>query len=451
VETLLEGERPEFHWVSHHLAHAASAYYPSGFPDAAILVVDGIGECGTAMLAHGVGEAIRPVRELMYPHSLGFLWEKLSELLGFSEYDACKVMGLAAYGDPEALWPRFQRIATFDADGLPVVDPAVLQFRLPRFDGLEHALGLPRRAPTAPLRSEHRDLAAALQRYTEDAVLSMGALAHATLGCKSLCYAGGVALNCVANSRLKEEGPFEQLFIPSAPNDAGTAIGAALQLYHARAPRGAYVESAYSGPELSDGDVERALAGTAFEVRRVEDPAAEAARLLARGEVVGWLQGRMEFGPRALGNRSLLADPRHAETREVLNRVVKHREDFRPFGPSVLADKAEDWFELGARRSPSMSYMLFTCPVRAERRARIPAVTHVDGSARLQLVTADGNPMYHRLITEFDRLTDTPVVLNTSFNDSEPIVCTPSDALSTFARTRFGALVMGNFVVQRSV
>jgi carbamoyltransferase len=449
-EVLARDVRGIVRWVPHHLAHAASAYYPSQFPSAAILVVDGIGEHATALLAHGQGRRIRSLSTVAYPHSLGFVWEKLSRFLGFGEYDAAKVMGLASYGDAARYQEQMLEVVA-PRNGALRVSLDRVQFRRSDFGALEELFG----PPAASVGRREEDLAAALQAITNEIMLSLARSLHAQTGETSLCVAGGLALNCTANWRVKEEGPFERMYVPSAPHDAGTAVGAALHHFWSDAPDAApehaevpVMPTAYVGPAYGDDDAARAVGRFGLAARRSRDPEHEAARMLADGKVVAWFQDRMEFGPRALGNRSLLADPRHRETRELLNHKVKHREPFRPFAPSVLAERASGWFELG-RPSASYASMSFAAPARADRLEDMPAVVHVDGTARLQTVAADANPRFHRLIAEFERLTGVPLVLNTSFNDSEPIVCTPEDALATFSGTEIDALVLGDLVVTR--
>ncbi|HEU0132338.1 MAG TPA: carbamoyltransferase C-terminal domain-containing protein [Mycobacteriales bacterium] len=434
-------------WVPHHLAHAASSYYASPFDEAAILVADGIGEYDSTLLAYGSGGRITPVRTFSFPDSLGFLWERLSAFLGFSEYDACKVMGLAGYGDPRRYEDLMAKIVRVEP-GAFAVDDNITQFRQPVSEELARLFGpLPSR-----IGRVHEDVAAALQHATNEIVLSLARSLYDARPTRGLCLAGGVALNCTANWVLKENGPHEEVYVPSAPHDAGTAVGAALHEYHRVRPRDAVRvragASPYTGPEFGDAEVLAAVERHGLTAARLDDAPAEAARRIAAGEVVGWFQGRMEFGPRALGNRSLLADPRDPYMRDKLNVKVKHREPFRPFAPSVLAERAAEWLELG-RPSDSYEYMLYACPVREEVADRIPAVLHVDGTARVQLVTAGSNARYHALISAFHALTGVPVVLNTSFNDSEPIVCTPDDAIATFLKTDIDALFLGDHLVTK--
>ncbi len=433
-------------WVPHHVAHAASAYYPSGFDSAGVLVVDGIGESASTVLFAGAGRRLTKLEELRYPDSLGFVWEKLSVFLGFSEYDACKVMGLAGYGDPATFAAAFAKFLS--VDGLLFhADPDILRFRLPDVVPLEALLGPARRG--GPTESRHADIAAALQDATNRVMLGLAGHLYDLHPSGNLCLAGGVALNCTANYLVKERGPFLHTYIPPAPHDAGTAVGAALHVaYTEQASAQTGPTTTYLGPGYADEEILAAVDAAGLTARRSADVAADAARLVAGGSVVGWFQGRLELGPRALGNRSLLADPRDPGMRETLNRKVKHREDFRPFEPSVLAEQAAAWFELG-RASAAYASMLFSCPARPDKAHRIPAVLHVDRTARVQTVDAADNPRYHRLISAFADLTGVPMVLNTSFNDSEPIVCSPVDALRTFQSTRIDAVALGDYLVER--
>jgi carbamoyltransferase len=435
-----------FRWVPHHLAHAASTFYPAGFEEASVLVVDGIAEdASTCFMRARLGAPIENIAEIRYPNSIGFLWEKLSKYLGFSEYDACKVMGMAAYGDPDRFKDRFALLAAVHPDRFSV-DASLAQFRLPAFDGLASLFG-PARHKDSPLEACHHDLAASLQAFTDVAVLALVRELHRIAPSSHLCMAGGVALNCVTNQHVKEHGPFEHVFVPPAPHDAGTAIGAALVLDPPTRPRKSPGQ-AYLGPGFSREEIERAIASAGLVGQRSTDVAGETARLIADGAVVGWFQGRMEFGPRALGNRSLLGDPRNPGLRDLMNRKVKHRETFRPFAPCVMAEHAHDWFALG-RPSQSMNFMLYACPVLPDKRAAIPAVVHEDGTARVQAMDREANPAFHDLLKAFHGIMGVPLLLNTSFNDSEPIVCTPADALATFQGTKIDAVVLGDIIVRR--
>jgi carbamoyltransferase len=433
--------RQKFHFVPHHMAHAASAFFPSGFDRAAILTIDGIGEVAGSTLAKAVGTRIQPVETFEYPHSLGFLWEVMSGHLGFSHYDASKVIGLAAYGNPEVFRRQFQSILRVGKEDYAVTRE-VLGFHPNQFARLEALFGPPRYMDSEIL-PRHADIAAALQAATNAAVLALVRRLKRKVPFDKLCLAGGVALNCVTNELVRQSGDFSDVFIPSAPHDAGTAIGAAFVVHcakHKSLPqRGS--STPYLGPEFNRREVLAAVKSAGLTPRRSKSPARDAADMIADGKIVAWFQGRMEFGPRALGNRSLLADPRRPDMRNILNQKVKHREDFRPFAPSVMAERADEWFEVGAH-STSHEFMLFACGVKPEQRGRIPAVVHQDGSARVQLVRRESNPHFHELISCFFARTGVPLVINTSFNDSEPIVCTPTDAIVTFRKSGIDALFM---------
>lgn len=445
IRQLLDTDVPVT-WLRHHLAHAASVYYTSCPDEAAVLVADGIGENAATVMFAGAGGELRVLHETGYPHSIGFLWEKLSAFLGFSPYDASKVMGLAGFGDPARYGSAFADFVHIDGPRY-TIDTDILRFRLPSTEPLAERLGPPR-AAGEPIEQRHADIAATLQELTNRAMLNLVRDLHARQPVDDLGLAGGVALNCTTNHLVKEQGPFTWVHIPSAPHDGGTAIGGALLLAAASRPRSGRQCSVYTGPAYGDDAGMAALATTGMPVERPDDLLAEVTDLLCSGAVVGWFQGRMEFGPRALGNRSLLADPRDAGMRDTLNHKVKHREHFRPFAPSVLAEHAADWFELG-RPSPAFEAMLFAPPIRPGLAARIPAVSHVDGTARIQLVHREANPRFHELISRFHVRTGVPMVLNTSFNDSEPIVCSPADAVRTFLATRIDVLVLGDLLVRR--
>src|SRR5579859_5740532 len=438
--------RQRFHFVPHHLAHAASAYFPSGFDRAAILSIDGIGETAGSELAKGEGQRIQAIEIFDYPNSLGFLWEVMSGQLGFSHYDASKVMGLAAYGNPEVFRRQFQSILRVGKEDY-AVDREVLGFHPKQFEKLEALFGPPRYMDSEIL-PRHADIAAALQEATNTAVMALVRRLKRKVPFDNLCIAGGVALNCTTNEFLRQSGEFSNVFIPCAPHDAGTAIGAALLVHCAKQkkPPRCGDSTPYLGPAFNRRDILAAVKSAGLRSRRSKAPAREAADMIADGKIVAWFQGRMEFGPRALGNRSLLADPRRPDMRHILNQKVKHREDFRPFAPSVMAELADEWFEVGAHLT-SHEFMLFAPQVKAERRDRIPAVLHQDGTARVQLVSEMSNPRFHELLSCFHAQTGVPLVVNTSFNDSEPIVCTPTDAIVTFRKSGIDALFMDDVVL----
>jgi carbamoyltransferase len=433
--------RQRFHFVSHHLAHAASAFFPSGFDRAAILSIDGIGEVAGSALMKATGTLIQAIETFDYPNSLGFLWEVMSGYLGFSHYDASKVMGLAAYGNPEVFRRQFQSMLRVGKEDY-AVNPQMIGFQPDKFLKLEALFGPPR-DPDSGFLPRHADSAAALQEVTNAAVMALVRRLKRKAPFDHLCIAGGVALNCVTNGLVRQSGEFSDVFIPSAPHDAGTAIGAALVVHCAKQkkPPQRGNSTPYLGPAFDRRQILAAVKSAGLTARRSKAPAREAADMIADGKIVAWFQGRMEFGPRALGNRSLLADPRRPDMRNILNQRVKHREDFRPFAPSVMAEHADQWFEVGAH-SKSHEFMLFACGVKTERRARIPAVVHQDGSARVQLVSRESNPRFHELLSCFFARTGVPLVINTSFNDSEPIVCTPTDAIVTFRKSGIDALFM---------
>jgi len=456
-----------FHYLPHHDCHLASAFYPSPFREAAVISVDGIGEWTTTAIAHGTPSGLATLATQVYPNSIGFLWEKLTDFLGFHRnHDECKVMGLASYGDPTVYRPAFDELVTVDDDGFTMHADRLRFRREDDHTALEPLFG-PRRLPGEPLAYEgddrrHADVAAALQALTEDLFRHLGRRAAAASGSRHCCLAGGVALNCVANGVLVREGLFDDLFVQPAAHDAGTALGAAFLLSRRDGPSPAAAtrcprSHAYLGPAFDDDECRAALERWRLDGAVVatapddDELLAEVARRLAEGRVVAWFDGALEWGPRALGHRSILADPRNGQMRDILNHRVKHREPFRPFCPSVLAEHAAAWFYLGPPAAPlaAADFMLFAYPTRPDRAAAIPAVVHVDGTSRIQVVHADVTPRYHRLITRFHELTGVPLVLNTSFNDREPIVCTPDDAIRCFRATAIDDLVLGGHLVAR--
>jgi carbamoyltransferase len=440
-ELLGRSLRQRFHFVSHHLAHAASAYFPSGFDRAAILSIDGIGEVAGTTLLKAAGTRIQSVEVIDYPNSLGFLWEVFSGYLGFSQYDASKLMGLAAYGNPEVFRQKFQLVMRVSEEDYAIA-PQFIGFQSDKFDRLEALFG-PGRFMDSEILPGHADVAAALQEATNAAVVALVRRLKRKVPSDNLCIAGGVALNCTTNEVVRQSGLFSNVFIPSAPHDAGTAIGAALVVHCAKQkkpPQRGYA-TPYLGPAFSRREILAAVKSAGLTARRSKHPARDAADMIADGKIVAWFQGRMEFGPRALGNRSLLADPRRPDMRAILNQKVKHREDFRPFAPSVMAEHADEWFETGAHLT-SHEFMLFAPAVKTAQRDRIPAVMHLDGTARVQLVSRKSNPRFHELLACFHARTGVPLVVNTSFNDSEPIVCTPNDAIVTFRKSGIDALFM---------
>jgi carbamoyltransferase len=454
--------RAKFHNVEHHQAHAASAFFVSPFDEAAILTLDGFGDFASALLAVGEGNRFEILDRVVFPHSLGIFYTALTQWLGFPKYgDEGKVMGLAPYGDAEVHRAQMQDLVRLEglfelnleyfthhaqgvdmtwAEGSPTIGPLFSQ-------RLEDVFG-PRRAPDAELTRHHEDVAGALQAVLEEAYLHAVGVAQSRTGPTSLCLAGGVALNAVANGRIRPETAFDELYIQPAAGDNGIAVGAAYFVWNQTLgqPRGFVMEHAYTGPEYSDAECSGALRAAGLPSKRMDDDLyAAVAERIAAGDVVGWFQGRMEFGPRALGNRSIVTDPRRQDMKDILNARIKHREPFRPFAPSILAERTPEWYE---QDYPS-PFMVLVYKTRAEKRETIPAVNHVDDTGRLQTVEARVNPRFHRLISEFEKVTGVPIVLNTSFNESEPIVMTPQHAIETFLKTRMDVLVLGNYVVRR--
>ncbi|GLW36640.1 carbamoyltransferase C-terminal domain-containing protein [Pectobacterium actinidiae] len=443
------GFRGDFHWVAHHTAHAASAYYPSSFNESLVLSLDGIGEDNTAGVFIGKENKLTKISTITYPNSIGFMWERISEYLGFSEYDACKVMGMAAYGDAERFKEQFSSIVECLPEGQFTINNDILTFRSKSFSKLESLFDLQKRHKHDELRQEHYDIAATLQVVTDDIVMNIARHYLASSGSHHLCLAGGVALNCITNRLLYEACDIADIYVQPAAHDAGTAIGAALYIWHhimEQTQRHPMV-SAYLGPEYSDMQYEHELKKYNLTWEKVDNIHQRVASLIADNNVVAWFQGRMEFGPRALGNRSLLADPRNKDIRDLMNLKVKHREFFRPFAPSVLREYASDWF-ISRGLPDAAKYMLLAMDVKPAKQNAIPAVTHADGTARVQIVDKETNESYTHLISEFHKLTGVPILLNTSFNDSEPIVCSPEDAIKTFLKTRIDFLVLGDYIIK---
>jgi carbamoyltransferase len=461
-----------FHRVEHHQAHLASTFFVSPFEQAAVLSADGLGDFASTMWATGEGHRLQVHGAIAFPHSLGMYYTALTQYLGFWKFgDEYKVMGLAAYGEPAYL-EEFRRIVRGAGTlgfrlGLAYFshhrDGADMTWResdktpsLGRLfsEYLERRLG-PTRIADAPVEQHHRNAAATLQARLEEVLFDLLRALHERTGQKALCLAGGVAFNCVANGKLFDRTPFEQIYVQPAAGDAGLAVGAAYYVYHQilAQPRSFVMNHAYWGPEFSAEQIRQALErsqvdGSGFRVTVLpeEELIKVAAKEIADGKILGWFQGRMEWGPRALGNRSILADPRRAEMKDILNQRIKHRETFRPFAPSVLEEATAEYFE----RSYPSPFMTLAYPVRPEKRAAIPAPTHVDGTGRLQTVSRATNPRFWRLLREFGNLTGVPVVLNTSFNENEPIVCRPEEAIDCFLRTKMDVLVLGNILVSKT-
>lgn len=461
----------QFHRIEHHRAHMASAFFASPFDRAAVLSADGLGDFASTMCGMGEGARINVTGAVSFPHSLGMFYTAMTQYLGFWKFgDEYKVMGLAAYGSPSyfdelrsvvsARRPFGVRLNlryfTHHKSGPEMtwkeVDKTPVLGRL-FSDHLESQFG-PARKPEEPTSDRHKDFAASMQACLEGVLLENINALHQQTGSKNLCLAGGVAFNCIANGKILKRTPFEHIYVQPAAGDGGLSVGAAFAVQHEilGKPRSFQMEHAFWGPGFSASEIRAAVSRSCAEMEGIqvaelrEDALLQAtAAHIAQGKVVGWFQGRAEWGPRALGNRSILADPRRAEMKDILNRRIKHRESFRPFAPSIIEEATDEYFE---QNHPS-PFMTFAYPVRASKRATIPAPTHVDGTARLQTVSRNTHPLYWRLIRVFGDLTGVPVLLNTSFNDNEPIVCNPQEALACFERTNMDVLVLGNFVLEK--
>ena len=455
--------RRKLHFIEHHRSHLASAFYPSPYDDAAILSIDGSGDFTTTMLGRGKGTQMEVLESVDFPASVGLFYTAFTQFLGFPNYgDEYKVMGLAPYGEPRYVEKVAQvlplrpgglygwRAEYFDFSGGVVSYPEHIPTVAPLFSKRFEALFGPARQPGEELTPYHWDLAASVQRHTEEAIFHILRRLHDLTGLKRVCIAGGVAQNSVANGKITRNTPFDEVYIPSAGHDAGISIGSALFHIHAAQgrPRTEPNFSAYTGSAFDDDSIVAYLTERGVRHERLESDAALFDRVsdaLIGGAVVGWFSGRAEFGPRALGARSILVDPRRSDAKELLNAKIKRRESFRPFAPSILAEHVGEWFE----RDEPVPFMEKVFPIRPAQRARIPAVTHVDGTGRLQSVYAHVAPRYHGLISAFYRKTGVPILLNTSFNENEPIVNEPSQALDCYLRTSMDLLVLGNVIIQR--
>ncbi len=468
-------------FTEHHEAHVASAFFPSPFDSAAILTVDGVGEWATTTIAKGSDSSIEPISEIHFPHSLGLLYSAFTYYAGFrvnsGEY---KLMGLAPYGEPLYVEKIFDNL-------IEIIDDGSFRLNLDYFEyckdlkmigsSFETLFDGPARKPESELTIKDMNIASSIQSVIETVVLSLGRRAFDITGEKSLCMSGGVALNCVANGKLLRDGPFENIWVQPASGDAGSAVGAALSVWNQNYGSKKKIQNktqiqnaSLLGPEFNKEEVmvELDAFGAKYQEFSENEIVERVARILSDGKIVGWFQNRMEFGPRALGNRSILGDPRNEEMQRNMNLKIKYRESFRPFAPSVLSEKVEEYFEIKSE-SP---YMLFVAPVNRERvklmsgeendlfgidklnisRSDIPAVTHVDYSARVQTVSSETNPLFHSLLSAFEKLTGCAVLVNTSFNvRGEPIVCNPSDAYRCFMRTKMDYLVIGNLFMEKAL
>lgn len=457
--------RAQFHNIEHHRAHLASSFFVSPFERAALLSIDGFGDFISTMWGVGDGNSIEVLGQVEYPHSTGILYTATTQFIGFPHYgDEGKVMGLAPYGEPRYMEEFRDLIKTEEGgrfrlnldyfrhhaegvemtwdDGSPVIGRIFSDEYVKRFG--------PAREPGAPLTNRERDIAASLQQRLEEVGFHVLNHLHEKTGLTDLGLSGGVAYNSVMNGKILLNTPFRRVFVQPAAGDSGTAVGVCYQIYNGilNRPRGFHMEGAYTGPEFSDALIleELVRSGVQFETYTDREVTRRAAQDIADGAVMGWFQGRMEFGPRALGNRSIVVDPRRADMKDILNDRIKKREPFRPFAPSILEEHVGEYFE---QTHPAPT-MLMVYQIKPEHRATIPAVTHVDGSGRLQTVSREVNERYYQLISDFHELTGVPVVLNTSFNENEPIVCTPRHAIDCFMKTRMDVLYIGNYAVRRA-
>jgi carbamoyltransferase len=461
---LSELKRAKIHKVEHHRAHLASAFFASPFEEAAVVSIDGFGDYSSVQWGIGRCNRIQVLGSVLFPHSLGIFYTAFTQFLGFPKYgDEYKMMGLAAYGEPR-----------FASQVRQVVQTAAGQSRLDLDYFTHHSQGVKMtwdgcapvsgniysrkmlevfgesREPHSELTQRHADLAASVQVVLEENYFALLNHVYRSTGQKALCLAGGVALNCAANGKIFAQTPFRDVYIQPAASDAGTSIGAALSVWHEHLgrPRSFVMEHAYYGPRYSASEIRAELESSGVSYRRQTETELvdHTANAIAAGKVVGWFQGRMEFGPRALGNRSILADPRRKDMKDLLNSRIKHREHFRPFCPSVLAEAVSDFFETDY---PS-PFMVTAYRIKSQRQQDIPAVTHADGTGRLQTVDQETNSLYWKLIRRFGNITGVPILLNTSFNENEPIVQTPAQAIDCFLRTRMDMLALGPFVVEKS-
>jgi carbamoyltransferase len=455
VEKSLPGYRGQVLFAEHHRSHAASAFYCSPFDDAAILTMDGVGEWETTTIGAGHGQRVKLERAIRFPHSIGLLYSALTGYLGFRVNDGeWKVMGLAPYGEPRYV-DRFRQLVRMHDDGSFQLDMRYFVHHhygrwIAHNERWQELFGFPRRQPGGDLEQVHQDLARSGQVVVEELILNLAREARRSTGCSNLVIAGGVGLNSVANGRIEEAGLFDGVWIQPAPGDDGAALGAALLVSQEvfEDDPSPELTDVYLGPEFSDGEVSSILEGNEIPYVSLDDAALcdAVAGLVAEGKVVGWFQGRMEFGPRALGARSILADATNPRMKEIINEKVKFREYFRPFAPSVPQERVHEFFEV--EPGTELPFMLKVTPVRPEMRERIPAVTHADGTGRVQTVREDRNPLFHRLLAAVERRTGVPVLLNTSFNvRGEPIVCTPKDAVECFFNSGIDVLVMGRCLV----
>jgi len=473
VQAAFQGEtlRAKVHHVEHHLAHLASAFLVSDFDEAVCLSIDGFGDFASSTWGMGQGNDIQIDGRVYFPHSLGIFYSVITQFIGFPYFgDEYKVMGLAPYGEPKYLKEmrelvHIQPDGTFklnlkyyrhhDEDVHYTWDNCIPEVgTLYKKEPMEALFG-PQREKGAALEQKHRDLARSAQAMYEEAFFAMLQSLHAKYKCDDLAFAGGCAMNSVANGKVYLNSPFKRMYLPASAGDAGGAIGSAFVVSRQQNPTKYVMDHAYVGPRSTDDEIKTLLDSRAADiqaenctVRRYDDEGElckATATAITEGKVIGWFQGRMEWGPRALGNRSILGDPRRADMKDILNLKIKRRESFRPFAPSIMREYVTEWFE----QDDDVPFMMEVFQVKADKRAQVPATTHVDGSGRLQTVHKETNPRYHRLIDSYRQITGVPIVLNTSFNENEPVVCKPQEALDCFLRTKMDVLVLNDWIVTR--
>lgn len=455
IRRLFVKDKPrfKFYFLEHHLCHQASSFLISPFEEAASLSVDGCGEWTTTMLAYGRGNRFKVLKRIYAPHTLGTFYNAVCEYLGFTFLEGPgKVMGLASWGNPERYYPEFKKMTILKDDGTFALDFSYFDFHITRtrkrYSQKFLSLFGPPRHPQGEVTQHYKDVAAALQKTLEEACFHILQHLRKKTGSKNLCLSGGVALNSVMNGKILKKGIFDEVFIQPAASDSGCSIGAAFYIYNMLLgrPRNFVFTTALIGKQFQEAQIIQAIKHRGISFTKLSNVAEDTAKLLREGNIVGWFQGKAEFGPRALGSRSILTAPYPAEMKDILNKRVKHREPFRPFAPVVLKEKMDEYFEI-AYPSP---FMLLVFNVRADKRSCIPAVTHVDNTGRIQTVTKEENGLFYDLVVEFEKLTAIPVILNTSFNiKGMPIVNSPEDALHCFFSTEMDYLVMGNYLVAK--
>ena len=460
VKKILKGFKGEIIFPEHHMSHAAHAFYTSTFDESAILTIDGVGEWSTTSFGYGKNNSIKLSKGLQWPHSIGMFYSAFTYFLGFKVNEGeYKLMGLSSYGKPKYRDIILDNLIDVKDDGSIRLNMDYFAFTYDKVmtnEKFSEVFGIPRRESNEKMEQIHFDIGASAQLVLEEVLLKMAEHVHKQTKMKNLCLGGGVALNGVANYRILKEGPFDNLHIPPSPGDAGSAIGCAQYLYHNYKKNKRIIEeksnriknNIYVGPSFSNEQIKSFLEKNSIDYEYLDENEllTKTAKLISEKNIVGWYQGKMEWGPRALGNRSILADPRDANMKDVLNEKIKHRESFRPFAPSILEEYASEYFDIDI----SSPYMLFVAPVK--KPDKIPAVTHVDGTGRLQTVSKLSNPLYYDLITEFFKITDIPVIINTSMNVmGEPIVNSPEDAFRMWARTEMDNLVLGNYLLSQEM